>query len=187
MKRTILTLIALLLTAPAQAAFLGENSRLGESSLNTGIEQVAGDVSQEGLPASGGAWLRGASEFFVAPATQSRQFWTRSTEFQGSKVYQRNDLINPKLIDPRGRTNLERMQRGLAPIGPDGKPLNVHHMLQTQNGPLAEMTQTFHQQNTSTIHINPNTIPSGIDRPAFEAWRQQYWMNRARGFGGGSP
>jgi filamentous hemagglutinin len=79
------------------------------------------------------------------------------------------------------------MQRGLAPIGPDGKPINLHHMLQTQSGPLAEMSQTFHQQNYSTIHINPNTIPSGIDRPAFDAFRQQYWLNRAANFGGGAP
>ena len=48
MKRTILTLTALLLTAPASAAFLGANPRLGESFLNTSIEQVAGDVSREG-------------------------------------------------------------------------------------------------------------------------------------------
>jgi A nuclease of the HNH/ENDO VII superfamily with conserved LHH len=79
------------------------------------------------------------------------------------------------------------MQMGRAPIGPDGESLNLHHLLQTQDGPLAEMTQTFHQQNSSIIHINPNTIPSGINRPVFDAWRQQYWMNRAQGFGGGSP
>ena len=73
MKRTILVLSVLLAmagTAPASAAF-GATPRLGESLLNTGIEQVAGDVTREGLPRSGGAWLRGASEFFVAPATSS--------------------------------------------------------------------------------------------------------------------
>ena len=67
MKRTILTLIVLLLTAPASAAFLGENSRLGESFLNTSIEQVAGDVSREMPPGSGEAWLERAAECFVAP------------------------------------------------------------------------------------------------------------------------
>jgi hypothetical protein len=70
MKRMILWLSVLLAmagTAPASAAFLGANPRLGESLLNTGIEQVAGDVSLERLPGSSGAWLRRASEFFVAP------------------------------------------------------------------------------------------------------------------------
>ncbi|MBN1852514.1 MAG: hypothetical protein JW829_07305 [Pirellulales bacterium] len=77
MKRTILWLSVLLAmagTAPASAAFLGTNPRLGESLLNTGIKQVAGDVSREGLSGSGGAWLQGASEFFVAPNASGRTF-----------------------------------------------------------------------------------------------------------------
>ncbi len=50
-----------------------------------------------------------------------RKFWTSSTTFKGNKVFHRNDLIDPKLVDARGRTNLERMQKGLAPAGLDGK------------------------------------------------------------------
>jgi filamentous hemagglutinin len=65
-------------------------------------------------------------------------------------------------------TNLQRMQEGLAPIGPDGRPINLHHMLQTQSGPIAEVTATMHQQYSRILHINPNTIPSGINRSAFE-------------------
>jgi len=112
---------------------------------------------------------------------QRPSLWTRA-EINGTRVYQRTDLINPNHVDGLGRTNLQRMQQGLAPIGPDGAPINLHHMLQTQNGPIAEVTQTFHQQYSSTIHINPNTIPSGIDRSAFNAWRRAYWMNRAGDF-----
>jgi hypothetical protein len=91
-------------------------------------------------------------------------------------------LIDAALVDARGRTNLQRMQGGLAPIGPDGKPINLHHTIQTNNGPVAEMTATFQQQNSSVIHINPNTIPSGIDRKAFDSFRRDYWMNRASDF-----
>ena len=79
-------------------------------------------------------------------------------------------------------TNIERMATGRAPIGYDGKAVNLHHMLQTQNGPIAEMSQTFHKTNHRVIHINPNSIPSGIDRAAFNKWRKQYWINRASGF-----
>lgn len=111
-----------------------------------------------------------------------RSFWTKSAEFAGIKVYQRDDLINSALVDMRGRTNFERMNRGLAPIGPDGESINLHHMLQSQDGPVAEMTQTFHQQNNSVIHINPSTVPSGIDRNAFGAWRADYWRSRAADF-----
>ena len=133
------------------------------------------------------AELVAPGEISAAENAAGRQFWTDSVEFQGSKVYQRPDLINPSLVDSEGLTNLQRMQQGLAPIGPDGQSMQLHHMLQTQDGPIAEVTRTFHQQNYSTIQINPDTIPSGINRPAFDVWRQQYWMNRAQRFGGGSP
>jgi hypothetical protein len=74
------------------------------------------------------------------------------------------------------------MERGLAPLGPDGEAINLHHLLQTQDSPIAEMTATFHRQYGRIIHINPNTIPSGIDRSAFDAWRRAYWIDRANDF-----
>ena len=52
--------------------------------------------------------------------------WGKGTEFNGKKVFQRNDLIDLKLIDDRGRTNLQRMKQGVAPIGPDGNSINLH-------------------------------------------------------------
>ncbi len=116
---------------------------------------------------------------------KERSYWKEEPiKFNGNKVYQRDDLINPKYVDPKsGMTNLELMQAGRAPIGPDGKPVNLHHMLQSQDGPIAEVTQTFHQQNYSAIHINAGTdIPSGIDRSQFNAWRVKYWKNRANDF-----
>ena len=114
-------------------------------------------------------------------AQGANQFWTSTTNFQGNLVYQRPDLIDPDLTQ-NGLTNLQRMQQGFAPYGPDGNPMQLHHMLQSQNGPIAEVTQTFHQVFSSIVHINPNTIGSGINRAVFNAWRMEYWMNRAKDF-----
>ena len=114
--------------------------------------------------------------------TIERQFWTNETVHDGVKVYQRNDIINQSQLDKMGRSNVERMEQGLAPLGPDGKSVNLHHLTQTNNSSIAEVTQTFHQENTSVIHINPNTIPSGIDRSAFNSWRTSYWKYRANDF-----
>nr|WP_274387931.1 HNH/ENDO VII family nuclease [Salsipaludibacter albus] len=107
--------------------------------------------------------------------------WSRN-DFGAHRVYQRTDLIDPSFVDDLGRTNLQRMQDGLAPIGPDGRSVNLHHMLQTQDGPIAEITATMHQQYSRILHINPNTIPSGIDRAAFNRWRSDYWQWRAKDF-----
>ncbi|MBF8706486.1 hypothetical protein D0O09_11780 [Pseudomonas putida] len=79
-------------------------------------------------------------------------------------------------------SNVEGMASGRAPIGVDGKSVNLHHMTQTQSGPIAEKTQSFHQANSATIHINPNTIPSGIDRAAFDKWEVQCWRQRSADF-----
>jgi len=122
---------------------------------------------------------------------QERKFWSAEpVEFSGNKVYQRNDLFDPQQVSSwkeKGQTvtgtNVERMASGRAPIGTDGKSVNLHHMTQSQNGPIAEVTQSFHQENSSVIHINPNTTPSGINRPVFDKWKSQYWQQRAAGYG----
>ncbi|MCB5205461.1 DUF637 domain-containing protein, partial [Neorhizobium sp. T786] len=123
---------------------------------------------------------------------QERKFWSEEPiVFNGNEVYQRNDLFDPNLVTSwreRGMvvtgTNLERMASGRAPIGVDGKSVNLHHLTQTHSGAIAEVTQTFHQTNSKTIHINSNTIPSGIDRPEFDSWRAKYWSDRAANLGG---
>lgn len=74
------------------------------------------------------------------------------------------------------------MEAGIAPIGPNGKSINLHHMIQTNDSAISEVTQTFHQQNSKVIHINPNTIPSGINRAEFNTWKKNYWINRANDF-----
>ncbi|EID55764.1 DUF6531 domain-containing protein [Saccharomonospora xinjiangensis] len=122
------------------------------------------------------------------------KFWT-PVEYKGQRVYQRDDLIDPAYVSPEdnyGRTNLKRMTQGLAPMGPDDKPLNIHHMLQTQDGPLAELTQSMHlaqgdyagSGSYNTLHWKAGTnIPSGIDRDEFAEWKKEYWKDRAKGFG----
>jgi len=91
-------------------------------------------------------------------------------------------LIDSNLIDDFGRSNLQRMQKGIASIGPDGKSMNLHHMIQTNDSAILELTQSFHQLNSKVVHINPNTIPSGIDRKAFDYWKKGYWKDRANDF-----
>ena len=122
---------------------------------------------------------------------QNRQFWSSEpVTFNGNRVYQRNDLFDPNHTSSwtqNGQavsgTNLERMTAGRAPIGTDGKPIPLHHMTQSQNGALAEVTQTFHTQNYGPIHINTGQLPSGISRSQFNRWREQYWVNRAASYG----
>ena len=110
-----------------------------------------------------------------ATGTFKSEYWTKEIEFNGNRVYQRNDLIDPYRIDTKeGLSNLELMKNGRAPKGVDGKPINLHHLIQRNEGGIAEMTQTFHQKYRKIMHIDDNTIPSKIDRSKFDTWRAQY-------------
>ncbi|MBC1727266.1 hypothetical protein HB981_12310 [Listeria seeligeri] len=113
---------------------------------------------------------------------QIRNYWKKDTIFNGKKVYQKDDIIDINKVDVKGRSNLQRMEKGLAPLGTDGNPVNLHHMTQREISSIAEVEQSFHQINSKTIHINPNTTPTGIDRKAFNKWRSEYWKNRAKDF-----
>ncbi|MGT2754251.1 HNH/ENDO VII family nuclease [Streptococcus ovis] len=115
-------------------------------------------------------------------SNQNRKYWTTDVEFNGNKVYQRDDLIDPNLVDGLGRTNVQRMQKGLAPIGPDGQSINLHHVTQRHDGTISEVTQSFHSKNYRTIHINTGKLPSGIKRSDFDKWRKSYWKNRVNDF-----
>ena len=121
--------------------------------------------------------------------SQNRKYWGNEVEFNGNKVYQRDDLIDPNIVSSwkdKGvtvtGTNVERMASGRAPIGPDGKSIELHHTTQRQTSSIAETTYTFHKKNSKIIHINPNTISSGINRSEFNSWRGNYWENRAKDF-----
>jgi RHS repeat-associated protein len=112
----------------------------------------------------------------------SRKYWKGITQFKGNRVYKRDDLFNPLFKDKRGRTNIQRMKKGLAPIGKDGKSINLHHMTQRQSSAIAEVSSTFHSSHSSIIHINPSSVSSGINRKEFGNWRRSYWKNRANDF-----
>ncbi|PIT29888.1 hypothetical protein BGI40_05660 [Snodgrassella communis] len=174
-----------LVTADGQV--IKNNGHQSTASESRGAQQSGGKGKVEGAHKTEQGAGKGTNSVTQADAAkyfgQERKYWSKDPiEFNGNKVYQRNDLFDPKLVDDKGRTNIQRMEKGLAPIGIDGNSINLHHMTQRQDGAIAEVTQSFHQQNSDKIHINPNTIPSGINRNQFNKWRSNYWKNRANDF-----
>lgn len=104
--------------------------------------------------------------------------------FRGMTCYARDSEIDPAKTDASGNTNLQRMQKGNAPVGTDGLPVNLHHMQQSETkGGLMELSSTTHHQNHSMLHINSGSnIPSGINRSVFTKMKQSYWKQRAQYF-----
>ena len=95
----------------------------------------------------------------------------KTVEYKGKTVTQNNSLFNPNAVDSMGRTNVQRMQQGLAPIGYDGQSVNIHHIDQTNTGPVIEISGSAHQQGYSDLHANTGQASSLIDRNAFNQWR----------------
>ncbi len=151
------------------------------------IGVTARDLIIQDIAETAGAFAaRGIRRALVEALTGSEEvggLWTQD-QFEGRNIYKRDDLIDPNLVDNIGETNLQKMETGYAPIGPDGEKIVLHHGLQTDAGPLFEMTQKFHNDNRSTIHINPPSYGSAINRGRFDRLRSRYWMERSRDFGG---
>ena len=62
------------------------------------------------------------------------------------KVYQRHDIDLDYFDENTGMTNLERMRSGKAPIGNDGNPVQLHHVIQKEAGPMVEIREVTHQE-----------------------------------------
>ena len=110
------------------------------------------------------------------------KYWNKKAKYDGSTIYQRDDLIDINLIDKRGRTNLQRMKKGIAPLDKDGNSINLHHLIQMNEGTLAEVSASLHSSKTGILHINGNKIQSGINRKEFANYTKRYWRRIAKDF-----
>lgn len=91
-----------------------------------------------------------------------------------------NTNIDLQQKDIMGRTNLERMKIGLAPLDKDNKPIELHHIGQKNDSPLAELTRTQHMENGNDIILHDKKKESEIDRESFQKERREYWKDRAK-------
>lgn len=68
------------------------------------------------------------------------------------RVYQPSDIDFDYFDSNTKRTNFQRMMDGDAPIGNDGKPVQLHHVLQRESGPMAEVRKVTHHEYRRTPH-----------------------------------
>lgn len=98
------------------------------------------------------------------------------------RVYQRND-IDLDRVDDRGRTNYQRMLDGDSPIGSDGKPIELHHVLQEEPGTMVEIEGSTHDQYKKQLHgLFPEREGFRNEddlKKQYNNFRSQYWKNRA--------
>jgi hypothetical protein len=88
--------------------------------------------------------------------------------------------IDMEQKDELGRTNKERMEQGIPPLDKNGKPIELHHIGQKADSPLAELTQEEHRGKGNDGILHDKTKTSEIDRDAFSKERNEHWEERSK-------
>ena len=99
------------------------------------------------------------------------------------RVYQRNDIDFEYVNPDTGISNLKLMKDGFAPIGNDGNPVQLHHILQKESGPVVEIREITHQEYKRILH---GLIENGdsfrndaVLNKQYNNFRRTYWRWRA--------
>ncbi|WP_423186941.1 HNH/ENDO VII family nuclease [Alishewanella sp. d11] len=107
----------------------------------------------------------------------------KGAELECEKVNGNDALIRTDIDldqkDDFGNTNLERMEKGKAPLDKEGKPIELHHIGQTSDAPLAELTRSEHMGNGNDSILHDKAKESEIDRSEFKKEREEHWKARA--------
>ena len=107
-----------------------------------------------------------------------REAGLQNAEIGGKKCLIRSD-IDWDQTDTMGRTNKERAEQGLSPINKDGKVIELHHIGQHADSPLAELIPEEHRGKGNDAILHDKTKESEIDRQAFAGERSAHWEARA--------
>lgn len=77
-------------------------------------------------------------------------------------------------------TNKMRAEKGLSPINKDGKIIELHHIGQHSDSPLAELTTEEHRGTGNDAVLHDKNKESEIDRNVFGKERAAHWEARAK-------
>lgn len=99
----------------------------------------------------------------------------------GDKTALIRDDIDWDAKDEKGRTNSMRIEAGLAPLDSNGDPIELHHVGQKADSPLAELTFPEHRGKGNDTIMHDKTIESETHGEGnnWDSERQAYWQNRA--------
>lgn len=99
------------------------------------------------------------------------------------RVYQRNDIDFEQYNPKHRKTNLQLMEEGRPPIGNDGRPVHLHHVIQRESGPVVEIREVTHREYKKTLHGLVGNGGSFRNDPIlskqFNNFRSAYWKWRA--------
>ena len=101
-------------------------------------------------------------------------------EIGSKKCLIRND-IDWNQVDEKGKTNSERIKQGLSPLDKEGKKIQLHHIGQQADSPLAELTFKEHRcdGNDTILHDKKKETEIHGEGNNWDTERENYWKARA--------
>ena len=90
--------------------------------------------------------------------------------------------IDLNFVDEMGRTNLQRMEQGLAALDPTGESYELHHIGQKIGSTLAILTKAEHRQNGNDKIWHVLDGPTEVHGPGntWDKQRQDFWKSLAK-------
>jgi uncharacterized protein RhaS with RHS repeats len=136
----------------------------------------------------------GLSGKYVPTTVSGRKVYQNTVDFDGGIPQHVDPIVaktNPKvqvMLDA-GASNYDLMNAGYAPIGSDGKQINLHHVLGQEPGPMVELLDGTHKKHYKPLHglvEDGNSFRNNKKLKAqYEKFRKNYWKERAKSFKGG--
>lgn len=83
--------------------------------------------------------------------------------------------INWKLVDDMGRTNVQRVMAGLAPIDATGMPYELHHIGMKADFPLAILTNAEHHSKANFSILHWADEGKNVTDAAWNAQKKEFW------------
>jgi len=87
--------------------------------------------------------------------------------------------IDPNRTDAMGRNNVARTASGSAAIDENGDSVNLHHIGQKSDSPLAELPDRVHKENDSILHDKSKSTEVHGEGSNWNEVRPQYWRERS--------
>jgi hypothetical protein len=89
--------------------------------------------------------------------------------------------IDMEQKDFNGRTNRQRMEEGLAPQDRNGRPIELHHIGQKTDSPLAELKFEEHHCNGNDSILHDKTKETEVhgEGNTWDQERQKHWETRS--------
>lgn len=162
----------------------------GMGKFNLGnYEERTGNPYNNTIQETGNSGVGGANKIFSPVEFKGTSKVGGKVRDISRRVYQRNDIdwnyVNPET----GMSNLEWSKLGNAPIGKDGLPIELHHLLQEEAGPMAEALNSVHGKGQKILHGLRESGQSFRNNPVLEKqynnFRKQYWKWRSNDAGTG--